>query len=204
MKSYLYQHWADSTLFLAAAICVMLFSFAPQTPEAILWVWLQFPVYLIHEFEEHIFPGRFRQFINREVFKSGQDEFPLSTPAVFWINILAIWVLFPLGAVLTQRVSMAFGALLPVFSLFNASLHLLFFFRLRRYNPGLLASIFLNYPAGLYALWVLKRAGGLNGASAALAFAVALFIHAGLVILILLRPKNSSPKPGGHANGGIS
>jgi len=193
MKSYLYQHWADSTLFLAAAICVMLFSFAPQTPEAILWVWLQFPVYLVHEFEEHIFPGRFRQFINREVFKSGEDAFPLSPAAVFWINILAIWVLFPLGAVLTQRVSPVFGALLPVFSLFNASLHLLFFFRLRRYNPGLLASVFLNYPAGIYALWVLKRAGWLDAASLGLAFGLALLVHAGLVGLILAR-RRSAPQ----------
>jgi hypothetical protein len=157
MKKYLYEHWAESTLFMAISLMVLLLSSFTTTPWVILLIWFQFPVYLIHQFEEHVYPGHFKEFINRVIFHSPDKNEPLSTKAVFWINILAIWFLFPIGAICAQNISPEFGVLLPIFGLFNATLHILMFFIKKCYNPGLFVSLTLNYPKGIYTLWFLNK-----------------------------------------------
>ena len=189
MRQYLYQHWADSTLILALGIMAVLLSFLPTTPWYLFLIWLQFPVYLIHEFEEHVFPGHFRQFINREVFHSTSDNAPLSVPAVFWINILAIWVLFPIAAILAQNVSPAFGLLLPIFGLFNATLHIVMFIVKRKYNPGLIVSACLNYPTGIYTLYVLAQQNIIHRLSLSMALLVTVFAHALIIVCVLKNKK---------------
>lgn len=184
MKDYLYRHWADSTIFIAIAISLVLLSFLSVTPWYLFLIWFQFPVYLVHQFEEHVFPGHFKEFINREVFHSQTADYPLSTPAVFWINILAIWFLFPLGAICAQNLSPQFGVLLPVFGLFNATLHVVMFLIKRRYNPGLLVSVFLNYPTGIYTLHILTRSGFVTAWSLTCAMTVTVLSHAIIIFYV--------------------
>ncbi len=185
MRNYLYRHWADSTLMMALALIVLLLSFLPSTPWYLFLIWLQFPIYLIHEFEEHVFPGKFREFINREVFHSNVDDSPLTIPAVFWINILAIWILFPIAAILAQHVSPEYGLLLPIFGLFNASLHILMLLIKRKYNPGVLVSLFVNYPSGIYTLYILNQAGFIHVTNLTLAVLLTIFSHALMVGLVI-------------------
>jgi hypothetical protein len=185
MRNYLYRHWADSTLMMALALIVLLLSFLPSTPWYLFLIWLQFPIYLIHEFEEHVFPGKFREFINREVFHSNVDDSPLTIPAVFWINILAIWILFPIAAILAQHVSPEYGLLLPIFGLFNASLHILMLLIKRKYNPGVLVSLFVNYPSGIYTLYILNHAGFIHVTNLTLAVLLTIFSHALMVGLVI-------------------
>lgn len=189
MKTYLYKHWAESTLILALITSVIFLSFLPVTPWYLFLIWMQFPVYLIHEFEEHVWPGGFRQFINREVFHSKQEDSPLSNPAVFWINILAIWVLFPLGAILAQNVSPEFGLLLPIFGLFNATLHIIMFLVKRKYNPGLVISVLINYPTGIYTLYILKQNGFMPTMAWITALLVTILAHALIVDYVIRHRK---------------
>ena len=185
MRQYLYRHWADSTLILAIFMIVLLLSSFSTLPWVVLLIWLQFPVYLIHEFEEHVYPGKFREFVNREVFHSSREDFPLTIPAVFWINILAIWVLFPLSAILAQNISPAFGLLLPIFGLFNASLHIIMLLVKRKYNPGVIISILLNYPTGIYTLYVLDKDGFISGTGLSIAIAITVLAHAVMILSVL-------------------
>ena len=185
MRQYLYHHWAESTLILALGIIVLLLSFFSVTPWYLFLIWLQFPIYLIHEFEEHVFPGKFKEFINKEIFKSTDTNAPLTTVAVFWINILAIWVLFPLAAILAQNVSPKFGLLLPVFGVFNATLHIVMFVVKRKYNPGLVVSVLLNYPTGIYTVYVLAQNGFVCAMSLSAALLVTILAHALIVIMVI-------------------
>lgn len=191
LKNYLYQHWADSCLILCIAVTILLWSFSSLMPRYLYLIWLQFPVYLLHQFEEHVYPGNFRAFVNKEIFHSQQINFPLSEAATFWINILAIWFLFPAGALLAQHVSPLFGVLLPVFGLFNATLHILFLIIKRRYNPGALVSIFLNYPTGIYTLYILNQYGFLTTLSVSYAFILTLITHAMLVLFVIRANRRS-------------
>ncbi|NCX93606.1 MAG: HXXEE domain-containing protein, partial [Gammaproteobacteria bacterium] len=123
---------------------------------------------------------------NREVFHSTRPDSPLTVPAVFWINILAIWILFPLAAILAQNVSPEFGLLLPIFGLFNASLHILMGLIKRKYNPGLVVSVCLNYPTGIYTLYVMGQNGFIHTFSLSTALIVTVIAHA-LIVLAVLR-----------------
>lgn len=159
MLQYLYKDWARAGSLLALYTTLLIVCMVPHVDFFIVLVWLQFPVYLLHEFEEHAYPGGFKEFVNKNVFHVYDQDIPLTEERVFWINILAVWVLFPLVAVAAQFIDPVWGLLSICFSLVNASLHILMGIGRRMYNPGLLASVFLNYPVGIYALLVAHREG---------------------------------------------
>lgn len=185
MLRYLYKNWAHMGLLIAFYVTLVLACMAPCLDPFIFLVWLQFPVYLIHEFEEHAYPGGFKQFVNQSIFHIYDRDIPLDPERVFLINILAVWFLFPITAVVAQFVNPLYGLLAPCFSLVNASLHIGNGIGRRIYNPGLLASIFLNYPLGFYALYVGYKEGYLAPLylGASIAFSVA--IHLALVGMAL-------------------
>lgn len=171
MLQYLYKNWAHAGLLIAVYVTLLLVSVAQCLDPYVFLVWLQFPVYLVHEFEEHAWPGGFKTFVNKNVFGIQNADEPLTDARVFWINILGVWVLFPVAAFATQFVNPLYGLLAPCFGLFNASLHIVWALGLRRYNPGLLVSAFLNYPTGIYTIFVARKMGyfsmpALLGASA--------------------------------------
>ena len=51
----------------------------------------------------------------------------------------------------------------------------------RKYNPGLVCSIFLNYPTGIWALCLMHKAGALDLSTNLLGFGVALIGHAAMI-----------------------
>jgi hypothetical protein len=154
MLQYLHNNWSHAGILIAIYVTLVLLCIAHYLDLFTLLVWLQFPVYLVHEFEEHTYPGGFKKFVNRSIFHVYDKDIPLTDERVFWINILAVWVMFPLTAVATQFIHPVLGLLTPCFSLMNASLHIISGVINRSYNPGLLTSIFLNYPLGMCALYV--------------------------------------------------
>ncbi len=174
---YLYANWAYSSILIAIYSSLIIWSSRLTMDPFIFFVWLQFPIYLLHEFEEHGYPGGFQDHINTTIFASKKLNSPFDPERIFWINILAVWVLFPLGAVLAQLVHPAFGIILPCFGLTNATLHILSFLKQRMYNPGLLVSIFLNYPTGIYTLHLAHKEGILTVANTSSAFVFSIIAH---------------------------
>lgn len=184
---YLYKNWAKFSLLLALIVLSFLFAFSKELSGPLFWIWIQFPIYLIHEFEEHVWPGHFKEFVNREVFHSRNPDMPLDNAGVFWINILVIWIFFPLAAILAQVYDPKIGSFLPYFGLFNATTHIIGFFVKRKYNPGLFASVFLNYPLGIYALVVLAENGDLPRMTSVLSLSLSLLIHLTMIAYVFHR-----------------
>lgn len=180
---YLYKNWAYMGPFIALYTLIVILCNMDTMGSLIFWIWLQFPIYLIHEFEEHVFPGKFKVFINKEIFHASKN-IPLDDKKIFWSNIIAIWFVFPTCAALAQTVSPAYGILIVYFALFNASTHILIACILRKYNPGLLASIFLNYPSGLYVLWLAYQNGILTPFLNIASFLFAFLGHALIIIYV--------------------
>ncbi len=179
--AYLYKNWAFMCLALAVMTTVILVSSISQLGMVVFLIWLQFPVYLLHQFEEHAYPGGFKSFVNREVFGNTESDFPLNDMNIFWINIPFIWVMFPCVACLAQNINLSIGAILPYFGLFNATLHILAFMIKRKYNPGLGVSVLLNYPTGFYTLYILSEHGLMNMSIHLGSFFVALIGHLDIV-----------------------
>jgi hypothetical protein len=199
MMSYLYKHWPAMCLPMAIYITLVLVSSMHALGLLIFLIWLQFPIYLLHEFEEHAYPGGFKNFVNHEVFGiSGAVDMPLNDKNIFWINIPAIWILFPLGAILAQQVNPSIGAILPYFGLFNATIHIIALIVKRKYNPGLGASIILNYPTGIYTLIVMHQHQLLTLSTNIYSFLIALFSHIAIVLFAATKYKRYKAKLMAH------
>lgn len=148
--SWLIANWPKSTIFLAIYTAILLTWYLMPTDFALYLIWIQVPVYFLHQFEEYVFPGGFMAFFNTRVLGSDRPDFPLDAVASFYINIPIIFVAFPLSALLAGRFGIAIGLWTAYFSVINAASHVGMFFKLG-YNPGLFFSVVLNIPVGLYA-----------------------------------------------------
>lgn len=196
VRDLFYRHWMLACPPMAAVIGAVLLS-SPPAELALTLVWLQFVVYLLHESEEHVWPGGFKDYVNARVVGPAlharypgatvpDHDFPLDDRAVFWINISFVWVAFPLFAVLAGTVDMRFGLLPPWLGIVNASVHILTAILKRGYNPGLLVSVCLNIPTGIWTLGVLGAAGAGVGAQL-LGLGVAVIGHLALIASLVPR-----------------
>lgn len=192
IRDLYYRYWMLSTLPMALLMLVFLKALDAPLSNPLTVVWLQFPIYLIHEFEEHVFPGGFKDFVNTQVARPALQkrfgdrlptgDFPLDDRAVFWINIVFIWIVFPVAAFLASRRGMlGWGALLPAVGIVNALLHIGMGLAKRRYNPGLAVSVALNIPTGIWAFDSLAGAG-VSTATLLMAIGASIVMHAGLII----------------------
>jgi hypothetical protein len=150
MISWLYTNWAKLSLFLAVIVTVLIYIFINPHNLLLFLIWIQFPIYLLHQFEEHNWNG-FKNYINRNVFKVKEGDFPLNDKIIFWVNIPIVWILIPIFSGLSSA-NIMFGLWIPYFAVFNSLSHLIVSLRNREYNPGLLVSLILGIPVGIYAL----------------------------------------------------
>jgi hypothetical protein len=149
---WLYLNWNKSTIFLSIFVSVMLFLYVRNYNYALFLIWLQTPVYMIHQFEEYILPGGFADFFNIKVLRSNKADFPLTKKASFWINVPLTFIAFPLSAIFAGNFGISIGVWAVYFSIINALSHVVMFF-IFRYNPGLLVSVLLNIPVGIYVVY---------------------------------------------------
>jgi Protein of unknown function with HXXEE motif len=110
---------------------------------------------LWHQTEEWVWPGRFLPWINREVLGSDRDEFPLDRRIAFTVNVVFGW------GFSTAPLSGAAGAQ-PAAALYashlgNATLHLGWAARHRRYDPGALTAAAMLLPISVIGLRGLVR-----------------------------------------------
>lgn len=150
MINWLYKNWAKLSLFLAVIATVLIYIFINPHNLLLFLIWIQFPIYLLHQFEEHNWNG-FKNYINRNVFKVKEGDFPLNDKIIFWVNIPIVWILIPIFSGLSSA-NIMFGLWIPYFAVFNSLSHVIVSVRNREYNPGLLVSLILGIPVGIYAL----------------------------------------------------
>lgn len=188
LLNYLYkgQKWSDYCIPLALLTTVITLSCSDAIGYVMTLVWLQFAVYLIHQTEEHFWPGGFRDFVNQHIFKSFTPGQPLTDSAIFWINIPIIWVIFPFFAVLAQQVDLGYGAFLALFGAFNALLHIVAGIRFRCYNPGLVVNIFLQMPSSLYTLKVMRDMHVVTDDRLYYLLALAIGLHLAMVVYVVV------------------
>ncbi|MEM1223857.1 MAG: HXXEE domain-containing protein [Verrucomicrobiota bacterium] len=119
---------------------------AASTSLALVLVYLQLPVYQVHQYEEHD-QDRFRLFVNGLF---GAEV--LSLNAVLVINFFGVWVLNTLSILMAAFWNIGFGLIAVYLTLINGLIHLAQAIALRRSNPGLFTSLLLFMPLGSYAL----------------------------------------------------
>lgn len=147
------KNWFNSTIFLAVYLTILLVLFVMKENFALFLIWIQLPVYFIHEFEEYILPGGFTKFFNTKMLGSPKGDWPLTDTVSFWINGSVIFFAFPLSGVLATVFGLSFGIWCAYFSFINAFGHVVMTIRFKKYNPGFLVSLLLNIPVAVYTVY---------------------------------------------------
>jgi hypothetical protein len=147
---------------------------------ALMLVFLQMPVYMLHQLEEHD-DERFRRYVD-EMIGHGRDVLPSS--AVFVINI-GVWVLNLISFALAAHVGIGWGLIGVYAMVINAIVHIADGIAKRAWNPGLVTAIVLFLPVGLGGLWAISATGEATVLQHVVGIVIALLIHAGIVAYVL-------------------
>lgn len=146
------ENWSKLTLFLAVYVTILLVLFVMKQDFALFLIWIQMPIYFIHQFEEYVLPGGFIAFFNTKLLGSTKTDFPLDKKKAFWINVPIVFICFPISAIFATQFDLSFGIWTAYFSIVNGIVHVGSFPK-HRYNPGFLASLLLNIPVGAFTIY---------------------------------------------------
>jgi len=172
--------WSRAGLLMAALAVVLTPPLARSIGFAGMVVYIQLPVYMLHQYEEHAH-GAFKAYLNRLLPASRQ----LTDGKIFGINIVGVWGLDLLALYLALYVNLAFGLAAAYLAGVNALLHIGQAARTRQYNPGLATALLLMVPAGGYAIVAVSRAAHASVAAEALGLGAALAVHVATIAVAL-------------------
>jgi hypothetical protein len=141
-------------------------------------------IYFLHQIEEHLWPGGFRQFTDAHVFQSGDDNWPVNVDGVALVNTLYVWL--PIGlAVIFPHTLRWLGLAWIGLTLVNGVIHIITSIRLRVYNPGLITSILLLLPFTTFVLVHGIEHGTLAGAQVGLIVFYGVLLHVPVAVLFV-------------------
>lgn len=143
------------------------------------------PIYMLHQIEEHLWPGGFRQFANKYVFRSGNPDWPVDIDGVALVNVVYVWLPIVL-AIAWPDTFRWLGLAWIGLTLVNAISHIATSIRFRIYNPGLVTSVALFLP---FTIWVLAydaEAGLLSGSEIAALIVAGVLLHIPVAALFVV------------------
>jgi len=156
---WLKRDWANAGFLIAIFLFVFLFAFIKDTDFVLFLLLLQTPLYMLHETEEYVFPGGFGRFFNIDILKLQTADKPVDENFIFYVNIILVWIILPAFGLLAAK-DYQYGLWIPYFSFFAGVAHIALGIKARkRYNPGLVISLLLNIPVGLWSILYLVEQG---------------------------------------------
>jgi len=154
---WLKKNWAKTGLVVSIFLFVFLFFLVKDRDIVLFLLLLQTPLYMLHETEEYVFPGGFGKFFNRDIFKLETEDKPIDENFIFSVNIILVWILLPTFGLLSAS-HYGFGLWIPYFTFFAGVAHIALGIKAGKiYNPGMIVSILVNIPVGLWTVIILVR-----------------------------------------------
>ena len=194
LKDFYYEHWPKVGIIIALFLLLMLFLNSQAPIGSFLWFyWFSLPLYMIHQFEEYVYPGGFREDLNKILLKGDTTQMVLTEQIAFFVNIVFIWILMPF-LILLGIISIIFPVLLMTLVAFNGFIHLGGTVRFKRYNPGVIVSVVGNIPLGLYVLIGLGLTGEANALELLIGITAGIIGHLLLLIFLFLRSRKIATK----------
>jgi Protein of unknown function with HXXEE motif len=138
-------------------------------------VFLQLPAYMIHQYEEHA-QGKFKTYITNMM---GFEA--LSDKDIFIINILLVWVLDIVALYLAVYIHIWFGLIAAYMPAFNGITHIAASIKMKKYNPGVLTSIFIFLPVGFYGIYLISQTAKVSVIHHAIALGITILAHAAII-----------------------
>ncbi len=166
-------NWSRPTLVIAAILLALIPFLHNGISFIALLVFLQSPIYMIHQYEEHA-QGAFKAFVNREI---GQGREVLSDIGIVVINIGGVWALNLVVLYLAVYVRPALGLIAIYLSVVNGLSHMAASLLTRAYNPGLWTSIGLFLPIGITSIVLFGTHLPLTWVDQAIGIGAAILVH---------------------------
>ncbi len=182
-------NWPAATLFTAVILLVLLPPIASVGGLAFALIYVQLPVYMIHQWEEHA-EDRFRSYINRVI---GGGREVLTPGAAFWTNAGGVWAVVILATYLAWWIGPSAALFAGYLPLVNGLTHIGAGIARRESNPGLITSVTLFLPLGAWCVWEAgKQAGPIDHA---IGLGAVLIGHALIVahVVLTLRKQKGAP-----------
>ncbi len=153
------DNWQKSAILVLIYVIVSLVPLYSRIELIDFMTLMAFPLYLVHEIEEYIFPGGFSSFFNSNLLKvNPEDEIvPIDREIIFWINLVYIWLIIPVFSGLGLY-NMMFAAWIPYFFFFQALGHLAMGIKGKMLlNPGIRSSFILHIPYSILMIYLLNE-----------------------------------------------
>ncbi|BCH21231.1 hypothetical protein MesoLjLc_10030 [Mesorhizobium sp. L-8-10] len=182
-KDWFFHNWMYAGFVTGLFLLAVAPLFAGVLSPPLLLVYLQLPIYMIHQLEEHQH-DRFRIWVNKVI---GGGLEALTPPAVVFINVVGVWAVNLIALYFARFVDVGLGLIAIYLTLINAVVHILGAGALRRYNPGLVTAVFLFVPFGLYALVLVSHAPGVTATDHVIAIAIAILLHLAIIVSVKRR-----------------
>lgn len=175
--NWLLLNWSRAGL-VSAIILLAISPLLITVLDITFWTFLQLPIYMIHQYEEHAH-GAFKKFINGMM-----GEGSITDKDILVINLGYVWLLTLICSYLSLFWSPFFG-LIPIYLVvINGLIHVANTVKLRAYNPGLWTSLALFLPVGGLSLVMVTSFSPLTWTHHLFAIAIVMALHAELVIRI--------------------
>lgn len=188
-NKFWYKNWPKAGFIAAIFLVLMLFLNSKAPIGSFEWCyWLSLPLYMFHQFEEYVYPGGFKEQLNKILLHGETYRDILTDKMILIINMGFIWILTPILIVL-GILSIVFPVILMTFVAFNGFIHVIASIMFRRYNPGLLASLTANIPLGLYVLIGLGMNDIANAIELFVGILLGVILHMGLFMVLGLKAR---------------
>jgi hypothetical protein len=180
LYNWLVANWALVSIPLAIFLIVISpFVFKGIGFPAIL-IYLLLPLYMFPQYEEHS-QNQFKLYVNH-LLAQGKEIF--TDRAIFYINILGVWLAYSIILYLYVFVDPAWGLVAGYMTALNGLGHIGMSIKKREYNPGLWTSLFLFIPLGIYTIYEIGRQSGAGWVIHLAALGAAVLIHAVIMIYV--------------------
>ncbi|GAA0182684.1 hypothetical protein SH2C18_50190 [Clostridium sediminicola] len=149
------DNWQKSAILVLVYVLVILIPVYFRVELIEFMLLLAFPLYLVHEIEEYIYPGGFAEFFNKNLLNVNPEDtiVPVDREVIFWINMIYIWMIIPIFSGLGFY-NLKFAAWIPYFFIFQAFSHLGMGIKGKKvFNPGIRSSFVLHLP---YSIFMIK------------------------------------------------
>jgi len=191
-NKFWYEHWPKAGFIAAIFLFLMLFLNSKAPIGSFEWCyWLSLPLYMIHQFEEYVYPGGFKEELNKILLRGNTHRDILTDKMVLIVNIGFIWILTPVLIVL-GTFSIIFPVILMTLVAFNGFVHVIASILFRRYNPGLFVSLAANIPLGLYVLIGLVLNAMASGIELLTGILIGVILHMSLFIILGSRARKNA------------
>ncbi|MEM1210219.1 MAG: HXXEE domain-containing protein [Planctomycetota bacterium] len=187
----LLHQWAPAMLPVGLLLLATAGVLATVLPTWWVLVWLQLPLYVLHQYEEHD-GGRFGRWVNARLGRHGREV--LTPTDILVINLPLVWGVITLSAALALWVRPGLGLIAPYLTLSNAIVHIGPALAMRAYNPGLITAVALFLPGGAAAVAAVQQTGDATLAMHALAGATTVVLH-GLIVVKVLATRHAMLAP---------